>query len=278
MTSFSFATDQETESETHLSIKIIHSEGQKFYTTSVKLRTGEVAYFACEPIFNQDRSDWWSKYRNFTASLVSSDMGNLSFACAKKLRNTALSLLFGETQKYKGEVEDLILNLNDSEKMRQSLCGIASGCIGMSKEIGSYISYISKKPIEGFCNLPAPDIKLNFDQYIENYQHIVMSVSSYGDPKESDGESYNHRGIFRNPISMLRGDYPGISMILHGFTGLVWSIKSPNIKRMGIAPDLNGVMRKMILHHCGENAKQHGLGVTVPVSSLVELFENLQLK
>lgn len=276
-----FATEESMPSGLH---KII-SDGYEIYAASIRLPTGEIAHFGCEPIVDKNRSRLWSNYRDVTGRLTDSDRGVLAFACKENFRDKALDYLFSSTQNHKEEIENLLSSLQDSKKMQQSLRGISSGRLGMHTEIGAYISYVCKKPITGFFELPqdnsvsAEDESKNLDGYIDNYNNLLISVSSYGLDRDEEeaGTKYEHRGIFRNPISMLRKDYPGLAVPLHSFTGLVWRTKSPNIEKMLVNPDGNDVMRSILLVHFKgkEGVSGEDREITVPVRVLAGPFENM---
>ena len=148
---------------------------------------------------------------------------------------------------HKQEVLELITNLiktKNPKNIAESISGIYSGCQGMHYSINDYITYISKTPVTGFFLLPdqAPEEK-DFDAYINAYDNLIMSVSSFHDLEKN---TYQHRGIFRNPISMIRRDYQGLGILIHAFTGLAWSVKSPNVKYMIVNPDGNYYMRSLL--------------------------------
>lgn len=51
-------------------IKVIPIEDQNVYVADVMLPNGEIAYFASELIFNDDRKEKWQTYRKATLPLV----------------------------------------------------------------------------------------------------------------------------------------------------------------------------------------------------------------
>ncbi len=269
-----FASEELTASK----LNEISSGEYKIYTAPIKLTTGQMAYFGCEPIVDEDRSHRWRAYERGTSVC-------LSLQGSVEGYDLPLTFFFPLTQKYQQELTELILNSN-TEKMSRAFSGISSGCSGMQCHIGAYISYVCKQPITGFFELPedsgysAGNESYNLDGYVDNYNNLLMSVSSYdlNPSQEEAGITYEHRGIFRNPISMLRKDYPGLAILLHSFTGVVWRTKSPKIEKMIVNPNGNFVMRSMLIKHfkgregvLGEEAR-----ITIPVNILGELFKSMQ--
>jgi hypothetical protein len=60
-------------------------EGHTIYTMSLELNSRETAYFALEPIIDQNRSAKWEKYRDITQKLISRDSGPLHHPKLPKL-------------------------------------------------------------------------------------------------------------------------------------------------------------------------------------------------
>lgn len=90
-----------------------------------------------------------------------------------------------------------------------------------------YITYASSLPIPQnglFASLPSEySGGNNEDDFLyffrENYGHLIMSV---GTRLDNDGESFENRGVVRNPISMLEGDFKEIAIpVVHGFSAVI---------------------------------------------------------
>lgn len=75
--------------------------------------------------------------------------------------------------------------------------------------------------------------KISLKDYFRQYRDILMCV---GSQFSSDGKSFENRGIFRNPYSMIQKDYLGISMVLHVFTGAVVQKFFPERTKMVVRP------------------------------------------
>ena len=51
-------------------LEIINVDGYRIYTAEIRLESGEIAYFAMEPIINKDRADKLQDYANLTKDLT----------------------------------------------------------------------------------------------------------------------------------------------------------------------------------------------------------------
>jgi hypothetical protein len=122
----------------------------------------------------------------------------------------------------------------------QLMVGTKGGIAGFIPDQNGdfYITYASSTPIPKgglFRSLPKnknygtkdrPAL-LNFVQ--QNYGNLIMSV---GTNMGIDAETYENRGIMRNPISALNGDYKEIGMVLHGFSGKIAKNKFNKIQML----------------------------------------------
>ena len=244
-------------------IKVIPIEDQRIYVANVLLPSGEVAYYASEPIFNEDRKEKWQAYANATGSLVGY-RGILRagiFTAREEGMECFRSELFTlncfpsngtHQEKFFKFFDPYISSLSQRKSSGERVCapfeGIASGVTGMNCSIGTRINYISKKPVRGLFNFPNQSPQLhNLEDYMSAYDDIVMSVSTF--PAEGvDGDNfYEHRGIFRNPLSMLRQDYKDLGLSIHAFSARAWHMENPEEKIMAVNPDANFVMREILL-------------------------------
>lgn len=279
-------------SEKPSNLKIVDVDGHRIYTAEIKLKSGEIAYFAMEPIINEDRSNKWRAYGNVTSTLTQMR----SYLYATFIRPELfekITSIFPNTHVHEAEVRNLITNFiktGPNEKMANAMYGIEGGIRGMHSSIGTYITYISKEPVTGFFPFPeqAPEEK-DFDAYIDAYDNLIMSVSSYHTLDKGAEDEYQHRGIFRNPISMLRKDYQGLGILIHAFTGLAWSIEFPEKKYMTVNPDGNEYMRFLLENNfteaekgyaeedaIGRSKKKSGGDVIVKIDALKSKFPLFQ--
>lgn len=245
-------------------IEPISIENQTIYTANMVLPSGEVAYFASEPIFDEDRACGWRTYRQATDDLVN-NCGILRSGIIIAHENlgefhSGISRLncFSPDSQYKDQFfklfDSYILSLGkrNLSEVETPFKGIASGICGMRNSIGCRINYISKKPVVSLFNFPnQPPRHQNLDDYMSAYDDLVMSVSTFHHKDKMDGDSYEHRGIFRNPLSMLRRDYKGLALSLHAFSACAWHSENPQVKFMIVEPDSNAVMRKLLLKEFG---------------------------
>ncbi|MES2345823.1 MAG: hypothetical protein V4494_07800 [Chlamydiota bacterium] len=59
--------------------------------------------------------------------------------------------------------------------------------------------------------------EINLKKYMESYGDILIAMGS----DFSEEDSFHNRGIFRNPYWVFEQKYAGLSMLLHGFSGVV---------------------------------------------------------
>lgn len=236
-------------------LTVLTIDGHKIYTAAVQLRSGEIAYFGFEPIIDKDRSKKWGAYRDLTYVLTElRSVLSAIFARSDVLYDQPelfeiwLGKVFPSTANHRQEVSNLLKRVprEKSEVMHQAINAINSGCLGFHHNVGTYIAYISKEPITGFFPFPdVPPEARDLDAYIDIYDDLLMAISSFENPNNM--EKFQHRGIFRNPMSMLRKDYQGVGLLIHAFAAYARSEAFPELKFMFVDPDGNTKMRQMIL-------------------------------
>jgi len=228
-------------------IRQIKVDDATIYSASVQLKSGEIVHFGCEPIISKERSSQWATYADWADHLSKDPRGYL---------NTALTFISqGQTSflqdKMPSEVLDLLKNVADPKKLQATLSGVCSGTAGMHKSVGTWITYVSKKEITGFFPfkklVKLTEVESNnvVEHFVTYYDDLIMSVSSFNHTNEI--RFYEHRGIFRNPISILRKDYRGLGLLIHIFTGVARSLNDPNLVHMTVRPNSNEYMRKLLL-------------------------------
>lgn len=259
----SSAADISTLKEEQRPIATISTEGAVIYTSSLMLPSGEIAYFGLESIINKDRSDRWGYYRDSTEYFCRHARGIFPVAVYSADCLEEVVADFFEDKALSANFRALVerISADKKETMIQAFYGCASGTIGMHSSVGDYIAYISKEPIAGFCHLrdKMPSL-LKADEYITGYDHIIMSVSVFGNYACVNGTDhcYTHRGIFRNPMSMLRKDYQGIGLLLHAFAGASSLRRDPSLKYMNVNPDLNFKMIELLMEGFDESDMSPG--------------------
>ena len=121
--------------------------------------------------------------------------------------------------------------------------GINHMCTHFDPESSNFVVYISKN--RDF-SIPDADKTMNectLKNFIELYNDILISVGSDFSKKES----FNNRGISRNPYWVFEEKYSGLSMLLHGFTGTVADKFFPEKNMMLVKPV--GSMQTIIKKH-----------------------------
>lgn len=227
------------------------------FISKVELKTGDIIYIAMEELAFNYQITGWDCYKWTTLNYTRADIRS-------KPEIIDISKIFSEseTKTHLAEIKPLIENL--SQKDIKALIGISSGAQGFEPKKGRYVTYVSRKPVVGLFPFPKQlaDLRYcsnwnknyDFDNFIKNYNDIVISVGSYLNGEEySELDSktplyYTHRGIFRNIVSMLKKDYKGLAMLIHSFTAYSWKKKFSSIEFMQVNPDNNELMRSMLLN------------------------------
>ena len=205
-------------------------------------QAGEPIYFAMEKITDKNYQTWID-YKDFAYELTDQRGPLRGLSVFSNLNHDQFK------EKYKEHYSDYLYELAKTiepkkKKISMLIFYIPSGILGFndilkrsnaSKDV--YVVYISKNPITGIFTPKIPLSKEAFREmsisdkirsFDEAYDDIIMSVGIenpffHEDKKLDPGirESVEHRGIFRNPLSAVRDDYKGISLLIHGFAGAV---------------------------------------------------------
>ncbi|MBM3468232.1 MAG: hypothetical protein FJX71_02220 [Alphaproteobacteria bacterium] len=126
------------------------------------------------------------------------------------------------------------------------------GCKGKN-----YFVYITADPTFSFSNTPSEtptDGTDTIKAYFENYGRIIMCLSTCmagvrplgkNNKKHDIGpNTYENRGIFRNPVSIINGGDSGLATAMHGFIGAVVQVEFPSKTVMTVSPI--GSMQKIL--------------------------------
>lgn len=113
-------------------------------------------------------------------------------------------------------------------------------CTNFRLDQQGYIVYISKNPNFSIQNTDITGKELNLKNFIESYNDILISVGSDFSKGSnfyiSTENSFHNRGISRNPYWVFEEKYSGLSMLLHGFSGVVADKYFPEKKFMRVKP------------------------------------------
>jgi hypothetical protein len=136
--------------------------------------------------------------------------------------NTIASLT-GFSQEEYTAFSDKLLSLK--EKIAASIEGIGGGVAGLEtcwndvcesfdpQKASRYIIYATKNRDFSIPITPSTNLK----SFFKDYQDLLICMGS----NFSQPESFENRGIFRNPYWIIEQKYAGLSMLLHGFAGAV---------------------------------------------------------
>ena len=269
-------------------IKKIVVEGQHIYTSQIKLPDGNIAYFGSELIYNEERSNSWNNFRHHTSQLTQATRRGVIGSAVARLGDGKTSIEtveqwfnncfpkndIGEHNHKEEFIRNFRKYIAKGKTSPGPFDGIASGCIGLHTSLGDRINYVSRTPITGLFNFPSKKLDwMSIQDYMEHYGDIVMVVSSFP-YSEDNNDTYEHRGIFRNPLSMLRGDYKGLALPLHSFAARTWVLEHPFTKLMYVRTDGNVHMYELLLKNFddAEIIDKTTTALTINVEALMKKF------
>jgi hypothetical protein len=278
-------------------LKVINTPEGSVYTAQIKLKSGETAYFASEPIATEKRSKQVCIYKEWTDSLCNETRGSIGVPIKyndwlnKFLGKDFLKDYFLKADQFQESYSQLLKKIKDKDdeeekntiafekrsrtKKKSTLNGIRSGVVGLQTSVGYRFNYISKKPVTGIYPFPGlEDSGNDYSQiglYIKFYGNIIMCISSY---PGTNSTRYHHRGIFRNPISVLEDNYKGVGLQLHAFTAAAWGKSYPEAKTMNVNPDGNFYMEDLLKkEYAGSIQKStESSGYDIPIDALLQRF------
>ncbi|MCH9756171.1 MAG: hypothetical protein K0U37_03125 [Gammaproteobacteria bacterium] len=151
-----------------------------------------------------------------------------------------------------------------------------SGALSASyQETGAYVVYAAKTP--DFTIMSCPDgcyDRMSIKSYIEDYGDLLMSVTSNFKGIYDNKDFFGQVGISRNPWSIIAGDYKGISMDLHSFTGAVVARFFETKSKMRIwspLPAMKSILKRELTE---EEMSTSGNNISILVSSLAARYYN----
>lgn len=141
--------------------------------------------------------------------------------------------------------------------------------------VGTYMVYAAKKDDFTMSSCPKDNkSRTSIKCYIEDYQDLLMTVTSNLDSSrnECNVNGFKQVGISRNPWSIIQGDYKGIAMDLHSFTGAVVDKYFKDKQEMLIYNPLDS-MKQILIDQLGENLMEADFGsIKIQVSSLAQFY------
>ncbi len=216
-------------------------------------KDGESLFLRMEFI-TEETSKCWSRYKELSSWMANSNgMGVLSnLVCQAgdpelQPKYETISRRTGFTiEEYTAFLEKAIkIKELTKNKIVELLCASSNASdhmgIYFNPEKIRFIVYVTKNPD---FSIQSVDVNKNrsLKNYIESYNDILISVGS-----TFDEESFENRGIFRNPYWVFEQKYSGLSMLLHGFSGAVAERFFPEKKQMQVKP--MGSMQCIIIKH-----------------------------
>ncbi len=192
-------------------------------------KDNEVLFVRMEKI-TEENTGAWEKYKEATNLIANSSRGILStlVILAGRASCPTWDQIRDHTgftaEEHKSAIEKAIaLKENTDGKittvLKSTLTGMKFMTTAFKPGETRYIVYVTKN--RDFSILKAgQDIKLDaltLKNYITAYQDILISVGT----DFSAEDHFHNRGISRNPYWVFEGKYSGLSMLLHGFIGVV---------------------------------------------------------
>lgn len=191
------------------------------YVAEGTTSTGEKIYFGYERLDTQAERQSWQCYAVASQKLVDEQKGWL--VVLGKLANDKK-----EYKKYTNEehfknidsssLKKLVRSLRKGgftpqDKKWEILHATRHGMAGFDAHFSSYVAYISTKPITG--RLPKAPSLGTYKDVESHYNHLVMSVCT---TVSTEKPVYENRGIYRNPLNLIKGTHSNVGCMLHVFT------------------------------------------------------------
>ena len=221
------------------------------FVAEARSPTGEHFWFILAPM-----SAEWISYRQLVQLII--DGGN-AFCTVGSLLDTE------ENPAFWTEGKPTI-----TDKHAKALADTPDAANGMSLRKQQYVAFASKTA----DFVPRQPAVLNFPAFSAAYLPLIMSVGV-----SLSGGVVEDRGIFRNPLSVLKGDFPGISTMLHSFVCRVAQRHWPEIETFRVRPLLH--MGRLLLNALGDpeaDRFRENLRIERTVGVIARLAEDERLK
>ncbi len=205
------------------------------YVAEGTTAAGEKIYFGLERLETQDQRDAWIYYSDACQKLVDKDRGWLVAVGTKAYDKKAYTKLNKEEvfktvdeASFKKLVRGMRkMGFTPKGKKWETLHATRHGMAGFGPYFSSHVAYISTKPITKRLSKPASIG--TYKEIASKYGRIIMSVcSTVSDTKPI----YENRGIFRNPLNLIKGNYANIACMLHVFTAK--AMKNQNMQHLTV--------------------------------------------
>lgn len=222
---------------------------------STVVQNGKLIHLRME-LLTVENEERWDLFKSLTGRLCGSSRGIFTCLVADVCEDDRLTP-FSEVVQYTGFSEKEheaflkeILNAKERTdgKIYDLITKTETGSVHMcayTKEVtktsealnstyknGRYIVYATRN-----SKFTIPPVKPTSDNtlknWIESYKDILICA---GTDFSYDETSFHTRGIFRNPYWVLKGKHSGLSMLLHGFTGMVAKAYFPTKERLTVFP------------------------------------------
>ncbi|WP_420420809.1 hypothetical protein [Simkania sp.] len=200
------------------------SEG--VYTAEGTTANGEKIYFGIEQL--DFDTLYWEEYQKACKRLYDNSRGLLNYLGLYLNDDSKLAEIKKDKKNYgleSHEFKEFVQKMKQREVYKggrrwetlQNTSGGAESFKLMLKR-GNFVAYVSKLPIKGRADFPE-----SLEEYPwklkEIYETCGDTLMTVGVRNIDVKPMFENRGIFRNPLSLIEGGYPNLSMQLHAFVG-----------------------------------------------------------
>ena len=206
-------------------------------------------------LLTEENSVPWRKFRNNTMTIHRYLFDILPGVMQGQEYNQLIEKKTGFTSAEFQSFQENVINVAEktNKKVFSVLRGVFGGAQGFEaslswKKFPKYVVYATTNP--DFI-MPADDGPISYKKYTQIYNDILIAfVTTY----REEQDKFENRGIFRTPHQILKNQYGGLSMVLHGFSGAVVEQYFSERKIMTVRPlpEMQEIIKKNL--HRGEGS------------------------
>lgn len=250
------------------SVKELHNG---LYTAEGITAAGEKIYLGFERLDTQAERDAWQGYSDACQKLVDDSKGWLVFLGTHAHDKNEYKKLKDEEQFQNMDSSSFKKLIRAMRKggftpqgnKWENVHATRHGMAGFGPQFSSYVAYISTKPItERLYNTAS---LRTYSEIESHYGHLVMSVCT---TVSTEKPVYENRGIFRNPLNLIKGGYSNVSCLLHVFTAKAMKFlnQSPNAShRQYLTVRALPTMKEIIVKTIGNDKVKIGDQIPEPL-------------
>lgn len=263
----------------------IKKESDDFYTGQGRAVSGETLYFGMERVTARNKkgidnfmmlTDKYFNSNTGEATLVTSGCSRGREVTFEKPGNYVTER-FGRNQAEFENTKKLFCfgSAADMEKRAQLLSSASAGTNYIHRDVGDYISYISKDPITGPIDWNLSE-NATVLEYMTFAQKLIILV---GSKLKFSGlsDTFDNRGVGKTAPALIAGTHKAVSLPLHGFTSAV-AKKFLGMKRfqvranMNMAPILEKVFKEGEFERFKKDVEGLDKGFRIPVDTMIDFY------